>query len=189
MSDDGQVVSQVLAGQTEAFEVIILKYQQPLFNYIGRMIADRENALDLTQEVFLRAFSGLKTYDPQYNFRSWLFRIASNLVIDQFRKKKLPLTSLDQGREDDEGCLNSLSPADTRALSVTTHYEIKELIRRVEEALEKISPKLREFFLWRYVNGLSYREIAEVSGLPVGTVKNRVFQAKEKIRACLEVKP
>lgn len=189
MADDSQVVSQVLAGQTEAFEVLILKYQQPLFNYIGRMVAERETALDLTQEVFLRAFAGLKTYNPQYNFRSWLFRIASHLIIDQWRKKKLPQTSLDQVYEDEAGGLNSFSPADTKALSVTTQYEINELIHRVEEAVGKIPRELRELFLWRYVNGLSYAEMAEISGLPVGTVKNRVFQAKERIRAYLEVKP
>jgi len=187
MAEDQELVRQVLAGQTQAFEALILKYQQPLFNYLGRMVGERESALDLTQEVFLKAFAALHTYNPNYNFRTWIFRIASHLLIDQWRKKKIPQTSLEPPG-DEEGASN-FDPVDSRALSVTARFEMEELIRRVEKALQKIPVRLRELFLWRHVNGLSYAEIAEISGLPLGTVKNRVFQAKERIRAFLEEKP
>ncbi len=184
MTDDREIVRQVLDGKTNAFEAIILKYQQPLFNYIGRMVGDRETALDLTQEVFLKAFASLHTYKASYSFRPWLFRIASHLLIDLWRKKKLPLASLDQTAGEDPASYSLTNPSG--AMSVTTRYELHELIQRLEQALQKIPAQLRELFLFRYVNGLSYAEIAEITDLPVGTLKNRVFQAKERLRSLLE---
>ncbi|MBM3284537.1 MAG: RNA polymerase sigma factor, partial [Candidatus Aminicenantes bacterium] len=116
---------------------------------------------------------------------TWLFRIASNLVIDHWRKKKIPAFSLSHPLEDDG---HTLDVPDDKP-SVVRKFELAELRRQVERALEKLPAPLRELFVWRHVNGLSYEEMAEIKKLPVGTVKNRVYQAKEAIRRLLEETP
>ncbi len=167
--------------------MIIKKYQQPIANYVGRMVGERELALDFTQEVFIKAYSSLDSYQPRFKFSTWLFKIASNTVIDFWRKKKLPTFSIDQTRgEDDDGPPFQIpddKPTTTRKL------ELLELRENIERALRKLPSHLRELFIWRHVNGLSYEEMAEIKDLPVGTVKNRVFQAKEMLRVLLEENP
>jgi RNA polymerase sigma-70 factor (ECF subfamily) len=164
--------------------MIIQKYQQPVVNYIGRMVGERELALDFSQEVFIKAYSSLGSYQPQYTFSTWLFKIASNTVIDYWRKKKLPTFSVDQGRGDDDDSLPFQVPDDKP--STVRKLELRELRQEIERALRKLPPHLKELFIWRHINGLSYEEMAEIKDLPVGTVKNRVFQAKEMLRALLE---
>jgi RNA polymerase sigma-70 factor (ECF subfamily) len=184
-SDDRRLVRRTRRGDRKAFEMIVRKYQQPLLNYVGRMVRPREQALDVSQEVFLRAYASLASYRPEYKFSTWLFRIASNYLIDTWRKKKLATVSIDQPLEDggEEGCY--LQVADESA-SVVRTLEMKELRARLDAAIGRLPSHLRELFIWRHVNGLSYEEMAEVKGLPVGTVKNRVFQAKEMLRRWLE---
>jgi len=155
-----------------------------LFNYIGRMITDRELALDFTQDVFLKAYASLKSYRPDFKFTTWLYRIASNYVIDYWRKKKITTVSIDQPLNPDEEGSCIQVPDDKP--SVIEALETSELRVRLEKAMDKLPGPLRELFVWRHVNGLSYEEMAEVKKLPVGTVKNRVFQAKEQIRRILE---
>lgn len=184
MHEDQDLVAATLQGNRKAFEMIIRKYQQPLLNYIGRMVGERELALDFTQDVFLRAYASLPSYRPQFKLSTWLFKIASNLVIDFWRKKKIPTLSLDQPFEEDGDSFCLQIPDDKP--SVTRIYELAELRGRIEKALSRLPTVLRELFVWRHVNGLSYEEMAEIKGLPVGTVKNKVFQAKEMIRKQLE---
>jgi len=155
-----------------------------LFNYIGRMITDRELALDFTQDVFLKAYASLKSYRPDFKFTTWLYRIASNYVIDYWRKKKITAVSIDQPLNAEEEGFCVQVPDDKP--SVIEALEMSELRVRLEKAMDKLPDPLRELFVWRHVNGLSYEEMAEVKKLPVGTVKNRVFQAKEQIRRILE---
>jgi RNA polymerase sigma-70 factor (ECF subfamily) len=183
MDEDKEFIERALKGEEEAFEMIIKKYQIPLFNYIGRMVGERELALDFTQEVFIRSYASLQTFKPEYKFRTWLFKIASNFVIDYWRKKKLVTHSIDQSYWDNEKP-NFQIPDDEP--SVTKKYELAEIRERIENTLKSVPLSLRELFVWRHINELSYDEMAEIKGLPVGTVKNRVFQAKELIRRLLE---
>lgn len=184
---DKDLVQRTLRGERKAFEMILRRYQQPLLNYIGRMVGERELALDFTQDVFIKAYASLRTYNPQFKFSTWLFKIASNLVVDYWRKKKIPAFSLSGplGDEDDGLTLDlpDIEPQPVRKL------ELEELRRKIEAALEKLPAPLREIFVWRHVNGLTYEEMAEVKNIPLGTVKNRVFQAKEMLRRLLEETP
>jgi RNA polymerase sigma-70 factor (ECF subfamily) len=184
---DQDLIRRTLRGDKKAFEMIVRKYQQPLLGYVSRMVGQREMALDFTQDVFVKAYASLRTYEPRYKFSTWLFKIASNLVIDHWRKKKIPSFSLSEplGRDDDGLTLEV--PDDEP--SVTRTVELAELRRKVETAMEKLPGSLRELFVWRHVNELSYEEMAEIKDLPIGTVKNRVFQAKEMIRRLLEETP
>jgi RNA polymerase sigma-70 factor (ECF subfamily) len=184
MHDDQELVAATLNGNRKAFEMIIRKYQQPLLNYIGRMVGERELALDFTQDVFLRAYACLPSYRPQFKLSTWLFKIASNLVIDFWRKKKIPTLSLDQPIDEDGDGFCLQIPDDKPSIAKT--FELGELRAKIDRALARLPAALRELFVWRHVNGLSYEEMAEIKGLPVGTVKNKVFQAKELIRRHLE---
>lgn len=168
--------------------MIVRRYQQPVLNYVGRMVRERELALDISQDVFLKAYAGLRSYRPQYKFSTWLFKIASNYMIDYWRKKKIATQSLDHGFDDGaEDC----PPIQVAAggPSVTRQYEMGELRVKLEAAIAELPPGLRELFVWRHVSGLSYEEMAEIKRIPVGTVKNRVFLAKEMLKKILEGKP
>jgi RNA polymerase sigma-70 factor (ECF subfamily) len=147
MDEDKELVERTIKGEKEAFEMIIQKYQQPLLNYIGRTVGERELALDFTQEVFIRTYSSIHSYKPQYKFSTWLFKIP-----------------------------------------IVKKLEISELRERIDKTLEKIPDHLREVFVWRHINEFSYEEMAEIKGIPVGTIKNRVFQARELIRRLLKEK-
>jgi RNA polymerase sigma-70 factor (ECF subfamily) len=183
MNEDQELVRRSLKGEKEAFEMIIKKYQKPLFNYIGRMVSERELALDFTQDVFVKTYSSLHLYRSQYKFSTWLYKIASNYVIDYWRKKKLDAVSIDH---QPQGSDMPAPQIKTDEPSVVKSYEMSELREKIESALQKIPPALRELFVWRHINEFSYDEIAEIKDLPVGTIKNRVFQAKEMVRSLLE---
>jgi RNA polymerase sigma-70 factor (ECF subfamily) len=184
MDDDKQLIQRALAGEKEAFEMIIQRYQQPLLNYIGRTLGQYELALEFTQEVFIKTYSSLHTYQPRYKFSTWLFKIASNYIIDYWRKKKIDALSIDQ-QESSSYRIHPIQIA-SKEIPVCRSFELAELTQKVEEALQALPPALRELFIWRHINDLSYEEMAEIKDLPVGTVKNRVFQAKELIRKRLE---
>ncbi|MGB8953467.1 MAG: sigma-70 family RNA polymerase sigma factor [Candidatus Aminicenantales bacterium] len=186
MHEDKELVKKTLRGDKEAFAMIIRKYQPPLLNYIGRMVRDRELALDFSQDVFLKAYASLKSFRHRFSFSTWLFKIASNYLIDYWRKKKIPALSLDQPPDDAHPL--SFEVRDNEP-SIVRKFEIQELRRTIDRALENLPSAYRELFIWRHINGFSYEEMAEIKGLPVGTVKNRVFQAKEMLRQLLEVNP
>jgi RNA polymerase sigma-70 factor, ECF subfamily len=183
MHEDNALVQRTLRGDKKAFEMIVTRYQQPLLNYLGRMTGERELALDFTQEVFLKVYASLSSFQPRYKFSTWLFKIASNYMIDHWRRKKVGTISLDQPVAGGDEPHMIQVPDD--APSVGRTYELSQIRIRIEHALAKVPEGLRELFVLRHVNEFSYEEIAEIKGLPVGTVKNRVFQAKEIVRGLL----
>ena len=184
MHDDQELVRRTLRGDRGAFEEIVRRYQQAVVNYIGRMVRERETALDFSQEVFLKVYASLRSYRPQYKFSTWLFKIASNYMIDYWRKKKISTTSIDQPLDGPEGSA-CIQLADDGP-GVERQLELQELRGRIDQAMDRLPPALRELFVWRHVNGFSYEEMADIKSLPVGTVKNRVFQAKEMLKRLLE---
>jgi RNA polymerase sigma-70 factor (ECF subfamily) len=184
MHEDQALVRRTLKGDKKAFEMIVQKYQQPVLNFIGRMVRERELALDFSQEVFLKVYASLGSYRPQYKFSTWLFKIASNAVIDHWRKKKVSTFSLDQQPDDAEDHYPVQVPDDNP--SVVRQFELRELRKKIDLAIDQLPPSLRELFVWRHINGLSYEEMAEIKDLPLGTVKNRIFQAKEMLKRLLE---
>jgi len=184
MTDDRQLVARALKGDRKAFEMIVRKYEQPLTSYLGRMTGERETARDFAQEVFLKVYCSLKSYRPAYKFSTWLFKIASNHLIDHWRKKKVPTVSIDQPIADEDDSLVPQVP--DPGPSVVRRFELAEIREKIERALGSVPEALRELFVLRHVNEFSYEEIADIKDLPVGTVKNRVFQAKEMLRRRME---
>jgi len=184
MYDDQELVKRALRGDRGAFEMIVVRYQQPVLNYIGRMVREREMALDFSQEIFLKVYASLRSYRSQFKFSTWVFKIASNYMIDHWRKRKVSTVSIDTQPEGEEDCPPIQLPDQNP--SVVRQYELKELRAKIDAAIAKLPPPLRELFVWRHINGFSYEEMAEIKDLPVGTVKNRVFQAKELMKKLLE---
>ncbi len=184
MNEDIELVQKALKGEKEAFEMIIQKYQSPLVNYVGRMVKENELARDISQEVFIKAYSSLHSFRQEYKFKTWLFKIASNSVIDYWRKKKINAFSIDQQYNLDGDSVPFQIPSTNRSMDKTV--ELHEVRERIEELLDKLPPSLKELFVWRHINDLSYEEMAEIKGIPVGTIKNRVFQGKEMLRKYME---
>ena len=181
MNDDKTLVAKARKGDRKAFEMIVKRYEQPLIGYFGRIIGNREMAQDFAQDVFLKVHASLYSYRPAFKFSTWLFKIASNHLIDHWRRKKIGAVSLDQPLGEDNLTIQVPDPGP----STERTYELAEIRARIVAALEKIPPGLRELFVLRHVNEFSYEEIADIKGLPVGTVKNKVFQAKELVRGLL----
>lgn len=174
--DDAQVVRQVLRGRKEAFSLLVERYQKPIFNFIYRFYGNYELAQELTQETFLRCYQFLKSYDPERKFSTWLYTVAKNLCIDELKKQ----------RSAREIPLDDVFPAiDARDVegAVDRNAQV-QCIRREEdfkllEALQELPPAARTVLLLHYFQGLSYQEIGETLGLPVSTVKIRIFRAKK----------
>src|SRR5512136_929437 len=147
MTEDSKLVTRALKGDRKAFEMIVRKYEQPLTSYLGRMTGERQAALDFAQEIFLKVYCSLTSYSPAYKFSTWLFKIASNHLIDHWRKKKIPTVSLDQPVNDEDESLTPQVP--DPGPSVVRKFELAEVRRRIERALATIPAALRELFVLR----------------------------------------
>lgn len=183
---ENDLVAQARRGDPGAFEQLALLYKDRLYNYILRMIGDPTEAEDLAQEVFLRAFLGLPRFRGAAAFSTWLYRIASNLCVDALRRRRRDerrTYNLDAPMEAEDRELArdfpDSSPTPEQALAHT------ELRRNVEEAIESLSPKLREVVILFDVMGVPYEEVSQIVGCPLGTVKSRLFNARMQLREML----
>jgi len=176
---DGEAMARALQGQPEFFEHIVHRYSRPVTKFIYRMVGDYEAALDLTQEVFLKVYTALDRYDERYKFSTWLFKIASNHTIDYLRKQNGNTFSLEATNGESDG--NWLA-----AVADEPSPERQAILNQRRALIESVIAELpvpyRQVIVLRHVAELEYEEIAEVSGLPLGTVKNRIFRAREAIR-------
>ncbi len=169
-------------GSKEAFELLMRRYQKGLYNYIYRLTGQRDLAVDFTQEAFLKAYLSIDKYNPSYNFSTWLWRIAHNLVVDHFRKGKLNQVSLQMGKEGEEAEYE----VESRDPGPYEKHLNRERKRIIMAALEKLPPQLRELIVLRHFQELSYQEISQVTGLAFHEVKSKLFRAREKLRKILE---
>jgi RNA polymerase sigma-70 factor (ECF subfamily) len=183
-SSDQQLVKRALKGDERAFEEIVRRYQKPIVNFIARMVGNYDLALDLSQDVFVKAFVALRTYNEDFKFGSWIFKIASNTVIDHLRKGGPAISSLDKpvATEDDEIQLDLASTA----LIPEEELEQTETRGILVRLIDQLPPAYRQMIVLRHVNELSYDEMAEITDLPLGTVKNRTFRAREMMRRMIE---
>jgi RNA polymerase sigma-70 factor (ECF subfamily) len=181
--DDSVLVAQVMAGDELAFAQLVRRYEAKLLVYVAQIVSIQEEARDLVQESFIRVWRNLDQYDPKFRFSTWLFRIAHNLAIDHLRRRRQPVISLERG-EDDEGDEIRLDPADVRRgpLGELANRELAGALRR---EITKLPPSYRELVVLRHLVGLAYNEIAELKGLPLGTVKNKLFRAHSVLREAL----
>jgi RNA polymerase sigma-70 factor, ECF subfamily len=180
---DRDLIARAIAGREEYFEELVRRYQRPIVAYVYRMVGDYDAALDLAQEVFIKVYNSLERYRPEYKFSTWVYRIAHNAAIDHLRRAGGFRTE-DLDAEDEGGRLYE-KPLASAALSPEQESERRERRAEIEEVVQALPPAYRELIVLRHAHDFSYDEIAEVTGLPLGTVKNRIFRAREAMRGQL----
>ena len=177
------VIRRVQRGDTDAFEALVAAYEKNVFNVALQMTGNREDAQDMTQEAFLKAYSSLSSFRGDSKFSSWLYRIVSNVCLDFKRRQgRRPSSSLTV--EDDEGENIQLDIAD-ESQSPEALLERKMTREAVRAGLQQLPDEQRQILLLREIQGLSYEEIGEAMGLEAGTVKSRIFRARKKLCAFL----
>jgi RNA polymerase sigma-70 factor (ECF subfamily) len=179
---DERLVELSLDGDEDAFGILVRRYQRRLTAFLGQLVGDLELARELSQEAFVRAWSALERFDPRYRFSTWLFRIAHNLGIDQLRRRRPQTVSL--YRTDSEGDEVEVVVPDANK-DPLGHLENHVLASELRQVIDGLRPEYRELILLRHFAGLSYQEIAEFKGMPLGTVKNKLFRAHSVLRKAL----
>lgn len=174
---DRACVEAARAGDNKAYEELMQRYRKSVYYLVLKMVRTPEDAEDLTQESFAKAFSSLDSYDDHFAFTTWLFRIATNTSIDFIRRKKLDKISLNQASASDDGSFE-LQIKDTGLMPI--ELIIREQRREITQmAIAKLPVRYRELIELRYFQELSYEEVAEKLQLPLGTVKAQLFRARE----------
>ena len=180
---DTELVVRALAGREDGFEELVRRYQRPIVAYVYRMVGDYDSALDLAQEVFIKVYNSLGRYRPEFKFSTWIYRIAHNAAIDHLRRQGAARTE-EIEVEGREGATFE-KPLASKAPTPEQETERGERRAEIEEVVAQLPPAYRELIVLRHSHDLSYDEIAEVTGLPLGTVKNRIFRAREAMRELL----
>lgn len=178
---DLELVGTAVAGGEAGFEELVRRYQRPITSYVFRMLGDYDSALDVTQEVFIKVFNSLDRYSSEYKFSTWLYRIAHNAAIDHMRRNSVNPQSLET--ENAEGAYEL--QIESSLPSPEVEQERSEWRTQIEAVVKCLPASYRELILLRHSQDLSYDEIATVTGLPLGTVKNRLFRAREMMRGIL----
>lgn len=185
---DDVLVALTVQGDQQAFRLLVLKYQRRVQRLIARLVRDPDWVEDLAQETFIRAYKALPQFRGEAQFYTWLYRIAVNTAKKALMDKRRDPVQLDwqaPGSEDDETFSNQPEPS-TEA-TPESELAAKEIATAVNQALDALPEDLRQAVVLREMEGLSYDDIAEVMGCPIGTVRSRIFRAREAISA--KIKP
>ncbi len=169
-TDDGALVQQTIAGNLKAFEKLVDRYQKPVFNLALRMVRDQDEAADVTQNAFLKAFENLQSYDQRFKFFSWLYRITMNESLSFLRHRKQLVSVEEVGQlpaEEDES------------------MEARESAGNVQKALEALTDEQRAVVVLKHIEGFSYFEIARMLSITEKKVKSRLFSARQLMRIAL----
>jgi len=186
--DDALAVEQVLAGRTEVYGDLVRKHADSVFNACWRICGNLEDARDLTQEAFLRAFENLGRFRQQSSFRTWIFRVAMNLALSQRRRRRTrPTVSLDQPTDAAGTQAERLAQrvADERTPDPEATVSEAELHGQVLKALQGLDEEHRAVVVLRDIEGFDYEQIAAVLEVPTGTVKSRLHRARLALREVL----
>jgi RNA polymerase sigma-70 factor (ECF subfamily) len=178
--NDVDLVRRILAGEEDLFERLVRRYQSRILAHLSRMVGNRDDALDLSQEIFVKVFQALDRYNPEFKFSTWLFRIAGNAAIDHLRKRRLRTIPLEPS--DSEG--QRVSSPEYRNLGPDPYATLRNAERgdAIASAIQSLPQEFRELIALRHFTGLSYEEIAEIKGMPLGTVKNKLFRARAVLK-------
>lgn len=175
---DRELVAIAVEGFDGSFEELVRRYQRPISAYVYRMVGNYESALDLTQEIFIKVYNSLNRYRAEFKFSTWIYKIAHNAAVDHLRRSATREQPLVVGPEGDSFDL----PLESSHLSPEQESERKERRGEIEAVVRALPANYRELIILRHSQDLSYEEIVEVTGLPLGTVKNRLFRAREMMR-------
>lgn len=175
---DGELIVKAIDGREESFEELVRRYQRPITNYVYRMIGNYDASLDVTQEIFIKVYNSMARYSAEYKFSTWLYKISHNAAIDHLRRNSNHEQSLEVENEDGTFQVQY----ESKRLSPEQEREWSEWREEIETVVKRLPSGYRELILLRHSNDLSYDEIADVTNLPLGTVKNRLFRAREMMR-------
>jgi RNA polymerase sigma-70 factor (ECF subfamily) len=180
---DAALVERVKRGDVRAFEMLVVKYQRRIERLIGRMVRDVDLVADIAQETFIRAYRALPQFRAESAFYTWLYRIAVNTakkaLVDMKRDPIVVNSALGAGEDDDETYRGGLEPTDGETPEAL--LASKEIAATVNAAIADLSEDLRQAITLREIEGLSYEEISDVMNCPIGTVRSRIFRAREAI--------
>ena len=181
---DQEIVALARGGEEAAYRELVRRYERPLFSLLYRMVRDRELAEDLAQETFVKALNAIESYRPEFKFSSWIFKIANNAAIAHLRRRELDTLSLEGSphAETPEAIEATALQIGDRQESPLDEVEARELGGEIEAAIAKLRPEYRSCILLRHVEGRAYEEIAEILGLPLGTVKTYIHRARNELR-------
>ena len=181
-ADDHRLIAASLEGDTAAFGELVRRYQDRLYNTVYRLLDNADDAQDVVQDAFLNAYQSLEGFKGDSQFFTWLYRIAVNTAISHKRKQRLTL-SIDGGRNG-EGRVEPLDASDS---SRPEHgLERAEEERRVQRALNRLSAEHRAVLIMKDMEGQKYEMMAEVLGVPIGTIRSRLHRARTELRELLE---
>jgi RNA polymerase sigma-70 factor (ECF subfamily) len=177
-------IRQARTGDTQAFAALVQKYQSAIYNLTYRLLGDSEEAKDLAQEAFLRAYRALPTFQADKPFAPWLYRIATNLCLNWLAKRRLPTVSLDAALSADESAGTALGIGDhsSEPQALLERQECHTALRR---AILALPPEQRAVIELRHFQDLSYQEIADVLGIPLSDVKSRLFRGRRWLAEAL----
>jgi RNA polymerase sigma-70 factor (ECF subfamily) len=184
--EDQRLIHAALAGNQGAYKKLMKKYHDPIFHLVSRIIRDKGQVEDLTQEAFVKAFASLKHFNEEYAFSTWLYKIATNSSIDYIRKRKLDTFSIDKPI--------ALEESDyTFELPDTTYQPDKRVMqdqrtRLIEDAINSLPEKYKKVIILRHNEDRDYSEIAKMLKLPIGTIKAHIFRARELLNKYLRAK-
>ena len=188
VDSDTPLVERAVAGDHKAFELLVIKYQKRIQRLIGRMVRDVDLVEDIAQETFIRAYRALAQFRGDAQFYTWLYRIAVNTakksLMDLKRNPTVSENSFKSGDDDETSPVeNELTSSETPDAVLAS----KEIAQIINTALEALPEELRQAITLREIEGLSYEEISEAMNCPIGTVRSRIFRAREAISQ--KVKP
>jgi RNA polymerase sigma-70 factor, ECF subfamily len=184
-NDDAEMIKEILDGNPAAYQGLVERYQGRIYNVIYGMVRNRQDAQELAQDAFIKAYKNLPTFRLESKFYTWLCRIAMNQAIDFLRKQKHRKTlSLDENiaTRDGSGDVSASHMKD----DPHRNLESKQTFGRIIEEVEKLPPEQKQAIVLREIDGLSYREISDVMGIPEGTVMSRLYYARKKLQESLK---
>lgn len=176
--EDRILVADAKKGDNKAFAALLKKYRKPVYYMLLKMVKNADDAEDLTQEAFAKAFNSIDKFDSKYAFSTWLFRIATNNCIDFIRKKRVQTVSIDQPVEGEDGSNMRFDVKDEN-LDPNQRMLKKQRKQYLNMAIERLPEKYRTLVELRYFQELSYEEVAKELQIPLGTVKAQLFRARE----------
>lgn len=175
MEIEKEVFNKAKSGDLESFEKILFAYEKRIFNHVFALVRHRQDAEDLTQETFIKAYKNLRSLNPDLNFRAWLYTIATNTVRDWFRKK---------GNKTELFIIND-PESNFETIDEDSSYNKIESAKDLENALNSLRPSYRTVLLLFYWQGFSYDEIASILSVPLNTVKTHLARAKSSLKSVL----
>src|SRR5215467_5716492 len=179
-AEERELIQRCLAGDVTAFEPLVERYRQRVWRLAYQILRDREEAWDCAQEAFVRAFHSLASFRGQSAFYTWLFRITVNVATDRQRARAAQARAFGAERVPEEEWRRTTPDPGARPDQSAVQSEQRE---RIRQALDALPPKARTIIMLSDVEGLSYREIAEVLGCPIGTVMSRLHNARQRLKA------